>query len=567
VATSDHGESRGEHGEDTHAYTIYDATQHVPLLMRGPGLPAGTKIEPQVRLADVAPSLVELLGASPLPGAKGSSLRSLVAGEPDAPRTAYLETLATRFDWRWSPLFGIRSATHKYVRAPQPELYDLRADPGETRNLASAEPDLAAALDRALDERLADRGPARPNLALDPTERARLQALGYVAPTAEAGGALGSEALGVAGGADPKNELHLVRELHHVDELLGDQRFAEALALVEGLGERGFEIEVMRIRAALGAGRLDIARACAGRLLKDAPENGISYAVLGRVQELEGDALGAAAAYERALALEAPSSAHLTGLGRLAEAAGRREESRDYYERARLAAIPDPEATWRLAALAFEAGDAERGSALLREVPQGHLRREDAALRVGRAELGAGRSELAQIRVDAALLDQPDSLALLQLRADILDARGELAQARTAREKLLARAPGNPAVQNDLAWTLARLGQNLPRALALARAAVAGSERLPETLDTVAAVLAAQRRWQEAGSAVDEGLRRAEGETRTRLLFRKAEVQAALGQRDAARASLVEARAAAGASLALAGDEKRVRAMLGDVPP
>jgi hypothetical protein len=90
---------------------------------------------------------------------------------------------------------------------------------------------------------------------------------------------------------------------------------------------------------------------------------------------------------------------------------------------------------------------------------------------------------------------------------------------------------------------------------------------LPETLDTVAAVLAAQRRWQEAGSAVDEGLRRAEGETRTRLLFRKAEVQAALGQRDAARASLVEARAAAGASLALAGDEKRVRAMLGDVPP
>ncbi len=39
VFTSDHGESLGEHGEPTHGYTLYDATQRVPLLMRGPGLP------------------------------------------------------------------------------------------------------------------------------------------------------------------------------------------------------------------------------------------------------------------------------------------------------------------------------------------------------------------------------------------------------------------------------------------------------------------------------------------------------------------------------------------------
>ena len=568
AVTSDHGESLGEHGEETHAYTIYDATQHVPLLLRGPGLPAGTTIGAMVRLADVAPSLVELLGAPPLPGAKGLSVRPLVAGEQDAPRTAYLETLATHFDWRWSPLFGIRSATRKYVRAPRPELYDLLADPGETRNLASAEPGLTAELDRALDERLGDRGSTRPNLALDAAERARLEALGYVAPTAEAVGALGSETLGVVGGTDPKDELHLVREMHRVNELLGEQRFEEALAAANGLGERGIEIEVLRVRAALGAGRLDVARALARRLVKDAPEYAFSHTVLGRVKEIDGDALGAAAAYERALALEAPSAAPLTGLGRLAEAAGRRDESRSYYERARRATIPDPEPTWRLAALALEAGDVERGSALLRELPQGHLRQEDAALRVARAELEAGRSELAQIRVDAGLLEQPGSLRLLQLRAEILDARGELVQARTALELLLARLPGNPALQNDLAWTLVRLGKNLPRALELAKAAVAGSERLPETLDTLAAVLAAQQRWGEAGAVIDEGLRRADGLTRARLLYRRAEVQAGLGQSDAARSTVAEARVAAGDALPkLSGEEQRVRARLGEASP
>ena len=48
---------------------------------------------------------------------------------------AYLETLGTQFDMGWSPLFGIRTERHKYIRAPRPELYDLGRDPGETSNV------------------------------------------------------------------------------------------------------------------------------------------------------------------------------------------------------------------------------------------------------------------------------------------------------------------------------------------------------------------------------------------------------------------------------------------------
>ncbi|MEB2344987.1 MAG: sulfatase-like hydrolase/transferase [Deltaproteobacteria bacterium] len=566
AVTSDHGESLGEHGEDSHSFTLYDATQRVPLLLRGPGLPAGVTVAPVVRLADVAPTLLAALGASPLPGATGRPLQPLLAGPEVEPRSAYLETLATHYDWRWSPVYGIRTATHKYLRAPRPELYDLRADPGETHDLAATLPELAATLDRALDERLAGRSAPRPNLALDPAERARLEALGYVAPVPAGPGQ--APPLGTVGGTDPKDELFLVGEMHRLNELLGAQRFDEALAVAGELGERGLEIGVLQLRAALGAGRYEQARALAERLIRELPEEGRLHALLGRILEARGDAPGATAAYERALALEAPSALPLTGLGRLAEAAGRTEESRSWYERARQAPIPDAEPTWRLAALALEAGDVERGGALLRALPRGYLRHEDAALRVAGAELAAGRAELARIRVEAALQDAPESTALLTLRARILDALGALDELVGVQEALLARFPDHPIVQNDLAWTLFRLGRELPRAHALARAAVEGSGRRPEALDTLAAIQIAQGQLDEAGRGIEEGLAGAEGLARAQLLLRRAELLAARGERDAARAALAEAGAAAGEPhAALAAEEERVRARVAGAQP
>ena len=68
IVTSDHGESLGEHGEATHAFSIYDATQRVPLLMAGPGLPSGAVVTAGLaRLADVAPTVIELAGAAAWP--------------------------------------------------------------------------------------------------------------------------------------------------------------------------------------------------------------------------------------------------------------------------------------------------------------------------------------------------------------------------------------------------------------------------------------------------------------------------------------------------------------------
>jgi arylsulfatase A-like enzyme len=109
VVTADHGESLGEHGEATHSHLVYDATQHVPLIVQGPGLPRGGVVEDVVALRDVAPTVLDLLGVPPLPGATGRSLAEAVRGGALEPRAAHVETLAPQLDWGWSPLLGLRT--------------------------------------------------------------------------------------------------------------------------------------------------------------------------------------------------------------------------------------------------------------------------------------------------------------------------------------------------------------------------------------------------------------------------------------------------------------------------
>ena len=66
---ADHGESLGDHGEDTFGYFLYSATTRVPLLVSMPGhIPSGVRVAPVVRTVDLAPTLLDLVG---LPAARG----------------------------------------------------------------------------------------------------------------------------------------------------------------------------------------------------------------------------------------------------------------------------------------------------------------------------------------------------------------------------------------------------------------------------------------------------------------------------------------------------------------
>ncbi len=181
AVTADHGESLGEHGEDTHALTLYDATQHVPLLIAGPTVPRGEVSERLASLVDLAPTLLALLGAPALEAAEGVDL---LAQGPDR-HAVYLETLATQLDFGWSPLFGARSLTHLYVEAPRPELY---ADEAQVVNLldppTNEHAEVVTPLRRLATTRVEAALPAKRE-SVDPETRAQLRALGYVVPEKE----------------------------------------------------------------------------------------------------------------------------------------------------------------------------------------------------------------------------------------------------------------------------------------------------------------------------------------------------------------------------------------------
>ena len=134
VVVGDHGEGLGEHHEDTHGIFLYDSTTHVPLLVKLPeNGEAGKVVEAQVRTTDIMPTILQILGL-PTPGKlDGASLSPLFGGSKQSARTVFGQTdYPLRFGW--APLRSVREEGFKFIEAPNPELYDLRADAAELQN-------------------------------------------------------------------------------------------------------------------------------------------------------------------------------------------------------------------------------------------------------------------------------------------------------------------------------------------------------------------------------------------------------------------------------------------------
>ena len=184
VFTSDHGEGLDEHREQTHSYLLYNSTLHVPLIVRPPRGPRGRVVEDRVRLVDLAPTVLELLGLEPDPGMQGRSLVQLFdQSAPGSDRPHYAETLSPRLSQNWGELRALFEGHWKYVHGPKPELFDLSADPRELNNLVAAQPERAAAMREHLAEFLRRYSPPGGTkvVAADEETRQRLFALGYLA--------------------------------------------------------------------------------------------------------------------------------------------------------------------------------------------------------------------------------------------------------------------------------------------------------------------------------------------------------------------------------------------------
>jgi arylsulfatase A-like enzyme/tetratricopeptide (TPR) repeat protein len=190
ILTSDHGEGRGQHGEFTHSTYLYDTTLHVPLLIRLPGqIPAGQVIETQVRLVDLAPTIVDCARLERTGQMQGESLLPLLVGPGQNPiLPCYSDTMVPKNSLNYSPLRSLRADGWKYILAPRSELYHVAEDPGEVFNVVQAEPERSARMREELRDIIADAPPAPGGRAMYGAISAdtarKLAALGYVSVTA-----------------------------------------------------------------------------------------------------------------------------------------------------------------------------------------------------------------------------------------------------------------------------------------------------------------------------------------------------------------------------------------------
>ncbi len=241
VVAGDHGEGLGEHGETEHGFLVYQNTLSVPLIVRCPaGRPHGSRVDENVSLVDVMPTVLGLLGLRiprqvqgvDLSGFCGAGVPPAAAKTPAAgPRPMYSETLWPEL-YDCNPMYCVIEGTWKYIQSRRPELYDLSRDGAEKVNLVDQEPARARqlrgrleALQKAMPA--AADSPGGAGASLDKDTLRRLESLGYV------GGGVGRERLDSDPALeDPKDFVALFERCKTAFVLLAQRRYPEAEKLL-----------------------------------------------------------------------------------------------------------------------------------------------------------------------------------------------------------------------------------------------------------------------------------------------------------------------------------------------
>jgi len=272
--TADHGESLGEHGEQTHGFFVYDATMRIPWILKAPGLKP-RRFAPLVRIVDQLPTIVEIADAGDAPGAgqpprdaDGVSLARALASGSSPRLEAYGESFLPRDQFGWSELRMARTETSKYIDAPKPEFYDLTSDPGETTSLMPAREAEANRVKRTLDAVVRVSAADAPRVRTDPRMTEQLMSLGYIggSPVANENGA----AL-----ADPKDKLAVYNLTMAALELSEQDNVAAALGKLseaEELDPRVAQVAFLKGTLLGRAGQFDKAAAALERTLALNPE-------------------------------------------------------------------------------------------------------------------------------------------------------------------------------------------------------------------------------------------------------------------------------------------------------
>jgi arylsulfatase A-like enzyme/Tfp pilus assembly protein PilF len=454
VVVADHGEGFREHGELTHGVFLYDETARVPLIFSAPGLVSGgRRVGAVVRTTDIVPTLLDLLGLPEKPQLDGRSLRPLMEGDrDDLELLAYGESPRPLLGFGWSPLASLREGRWKYIEAPDPELYDLAADPKEKSNLAASNAQVAADLRAklvSLHDAAVESGRGSSTLLTSPDEQEKLRALGYTGSDDKAAKTLldSDPKVLLQGGArglvDPKSRVEVLDQVNAIFVAFSTGRFDETVALADALlGEHPENSAVRQYRA-------DALRS------------------LGRLEE-------ALAEYGQILARDPSDVDALLNSGWVLMNLQRFEEAEQDFQLA-LALHPDhPYGLSSLANLRLAQGD------------------DDGALQF----------------CQRVLEKNPDQRQCLLTMAQIHQRQGRIEDAKACYAKAADLAPKDLATRLLVAWLQFTTGEH-DKALASLDLAEAIDPSLPEPAFARGDVFLALKRFDEAEQAYREGARRA----------------------------------------------------------
>ncbi|MEM7583687.1 MAG: sulfatase-like hydrolase/transferase [Acidobacteriota bacterium] len=302
---ADHGESLGEHGENSHGMLAYDATLRIPWIVRLPGGGAPIRLRHEVGQVDVMPTALELLGldqaldansAIELNGTSQAPAIVTSGARGVDPRMLYAETLVPYYTYGWARLHSVRRAGWKWIDAPAPEFFHLPADPGELQNLLETQGERGRELRDELRRRASEEGPAS-ELKVDAVTRAKLRSLGYL--TGRAGEREQRP--------DPKVMIGVHLALERAQEALYRHDFERALIELRAVLQKDPEnlAGLSDLAKALAEqGELEEALRLAKRAVELDPENAGLHLGLSVLSSRSGDESTALEAIEASLALD-----------------------------------------------------------------------------------------------------------------------------------------------------------------------------------------------------------------------------------------------------------------------
>jgi choline-sulfatase len=423
VVTGDHGESLGEHQEQQHGFFIYDATTQVPLIMTGPGIQPRATTD-QVRIVDIMPTVLEAAGVAIPSAVQGQSLMPAARGER-LELLAFAESWYPRYHYGWSELTAVRDGRYKFIAAPRRELYDLQTDPGEHTNLASANPQRVAALERALGEitaKTAGSSKAQAPQPVDPDVEERLRALGYV------GGSVSPRTLEDRPRGDPKDKIGLYNllKLAGSDSVAG--RLDEAVAKVEGV-------------------------------LKEDSEVVEAYVILGNLHTKNRRMDAAIGAYQRALNLD---DRHENAAFALALAYKQTENlgaAEAGFQRVLQMNPRSTKAQWQLADIWMRRGDYKDAEKALSTALASNVDRPAFLLKLGESQIQLARHDEAEKSLREALKLKPDLMMANYDLGVLYEARGDTAKAAEAYEAEIKAHPTGYQAHFNLAKIFSRIGR------------------------------------------------------------------------------------------------------------